>query len=64
MIKILTGKKDNSNLFPEEIIRHDEVLVEAITQYCEENNLDPIYIDGNIAIFKDDFKMAIYEEEY
>jgi len=61
---IITQTNRNSDkLIPQDLIRNDEKLVESIENYCNENNLNPIYIDGSVAIFKDYLLMAFYEDE-
>ena len=50
-IKIAKTNRNTNVLIPGELIRKEEILVNGIEQYCENNNLNPIFIDNNIAIF-------------
>lgn len=60
---IIKTNRNLDTLIPEELIRKDEDLVFAIESYCEENKLNPVYIDGSVAIFSDHLLMAMYPEE-
>jgi len=63
-IHILTAKRTSETKIPQEFLRHDDLLVEGIHQYCEKNNLKPIYIDACVAIFDDHYLIPAYKEEY
>jgi len=61
---IITKTNRNQNqLIPHELIRNDEELIQGIESYCEDNKLEPIYIDGSVAIFNDHLLIAFYEDE-
>ena len=61
---IITKTNRNQNqLIPHELIRNDEELIQEIESYCEDNKLEPIYIDGSVAIFNDHLLIAFYEDE-
>lgn len=62
-IKIVKTTRDKNVMIPKELIRNDEILTEGINQYCETNNLQPIFIDDCIAIFDNELLIACYEQE-
>lgn len=62
-IKILKTNRNKNTLIPSKLIRNDEVLTEGINQYCDNNKLNPIYIDDCIAIFENHLLIACYEQE-
>lgn len=62
-IKIAKTNRNFDILIPEDLIRKEKLLIDGIEQYCEKNNLNPIFIDNNIAIFSDHLLIAFYEDE-
>ena len=62
-IQIVTTTSSKDPLIPHPLFRDDEILTIGIEQYCEKNNLNPIYIDKSIAIFDDHLLIAAYPEE-
>jgi len=62
-IKILKTNRNKNVLIPSNLIRNDEVLTEGINQYCDNNKLNPIYIDDCVAIFENYLLIACYEQE-
>jgi len=62
-IKILKTTRNKDVLIPKKLIRDDEILTEGINQYCENNKLNPIFIDDCIAIFDNHLLIACYEQE-
>ena len=64
-IKILTTTRSKDTLIPQYLIReNEELLVGGINDYIRSEKLEPIYIDGCIAIFEDKLMIAVYEEEF
>jgi hypothetical protein len=62
-ITIVKTTRSKDTLIPKELIRNDDALTDGINQFCEENKLNPIYIDDCIAIFDDHLLIAAYEGE-
>lgn len=62
-IKIIKTNRNKDILIPKELIRNDEFLTEGINQYCQDNNLSPIFIDDCVAIFDNELLIACYEQE-
>lgn len=62
-IKIIEAIRNEKTFLPKELLREDEILIEGINYYCEINNLNPIFIDKSIAIFKDKYLIAVHSDE-
>jgi len=62
-ILIVKTTRSKDTLIPKKLLRDDEVLVNGIYQYCNKNNLNPIYIDECVAVFDDHLLIASYKEE-
>ena len=61
LIAICQGSREPEEFLEEGLFHSDKELADAIEQATLE--LEPIYIDRNIAIFSDYFLAAFYEED-